>query len=368
MGCENVVDFTRELKAVKVLLNDDIIRLRQYIQTKYPHYDHSQRASILASTIWGIVDKHLMSFPVAYRKEISERLLKNSLVGNQDGVFLFDIFEASLSIGVDEEDFLESLCTWVNTHVVNPIDKNELLQFHMQALPMEEEFELAVVTPDIPLEVPTIHKVEDTVINRIECKRFYFEKAFLKKAKFAIIMLLALFLFAVNLFYQQLSAQNLQDLTSNIESDILYQHPHLPQDFYYREVDEIKLRNYLQLRNSILEQEPYFSSIIETAKEFELNPHLFFAIAGHEQGFVPKDHPSAEQIANNPYNVFNSWQKYNTDIVDSTSIAARTIINLAKDQPTDMDPFQWINRRYAEDENWWKGVRSIFNRLEKEQE
>jgi putative ABC transport system permease protein len=61
--------------------------------------------------------------------------------------------------------------------------------------------------------------------------------------------------------------------------------------------------------------------------------------------------------------VFNSWQKYNTDIYDSSRIAARTIITLAKDKPTNIDIFEWINNKYAYDKNWGKGVKEIFETL-----
>lgn len=110
-------------------------------------------------------------------------------------------------------------------------------------------------------------------------------------------------------------------------------------------------------------EEPYFSTIIYTSRAFDLNPLILFAIAGHEQGFVPQSHPKAKKIANNPYNVFQSWQIYNTDIKDATEIACRTIINLSKDRPAFMNPFIWLNGRYAEDPSWWRGVQAIFNRL-----
>jgi len=156
-----------------------------------------------------------------------------------------------------------------------------------------------------------------------------------------------------------------ENIVIEIESPIS-KHPHLPEYFTYKNIDESMLKAYLKSRNSLLEEEPYFSSIINTAREFDLNPLVLFAIAGHEQGFVPKSNPSSTKIANNPFNVFYSWQEYNTDIVDSSQIAARTVINLSKDRPDDVDPFQWVNRKYAEDQNWWKGVRSIYERLERE--
>ena len=140
--------------------------------------------------------------------------------------------------------------------------------------------------------------------------------------------------------------------------------PHLHDSFKYKEIDKGSLKKYLSDRNSLLMEEPYFSTIINISEEFNLNPLLLFAITGQEQGFVPKSHFNAEQIANNPFNVFNSWQKYNTNIEDSTKIASRTVVNLSKDRPQNVDPFIWINRKYSEDANWSQGVKNIYFNLE----
>lgn len=44
-------------------------------------------------------------------------------------------------------------------------------------------------------------------------------------------------------------------------------------------------------------------------------------------------------------------------------IAARTIINLSIDKPKENNPFMWIGKKYAEDENWGNGVQSIFEEI-----
>lgn len=136
---------------------------------------------------------------------------------------------------------------------------------------------------------------------------------------------------------------------------------HLPEHFQYKLVNKDALKGYLQTRSSLLREEPYFSSIINVAQEFNINPILLFAITGQEQGFVPQTELSAMQIANNPYNVFCSWKDYNTNIVDSSEIACRTIINLSKDKPESIDTLAWINRKYSADQNWSNGVRSLYN-------
>ncbi|WP_061997096.1 glucosaminidase domain-containing protein [Clostridium sp. ATCC 25772] len=140
---------------------------------------------------------------------------------------------------------------------------------------------------------------------------------------------------------------------------------HLHEDFKYKKVNTNALKQYLAQKNSILVEEPYFSTIMDTAKNFNLNPLLLFAITGQEQGFVPKNNPHCTTIANNPFNIFNSWQNYNTDIEDASQIVSRTVVNLSLNRPEDEDPFRWLNQKYSEDESWFKGVKSIYSSLEK---
>lgn len=136
---------------------------------------------------------------------------------------------------------------------------------------------------------------------------------------------------------------------------------HLPDSFQYKVVNEDALKAYLETRSSLLMKEPYFTSIINVARDFNINPVLLFAITGQEQGFVPTNQDGAAQIANNPYNVFCSWQDYNTDIIDSSQIACRTIISLSKGKPDNVDTLVWINRKYSADQNWNNGVRTLYN-------
>ena len=139
--------------------------------------------------------------------------------------------------------------------------------------------------------------------------------------------------------------------------------PGIPKYFEYKDISTENLKNFLNSKNSILADEPYFSAILKSSKDFNLNPLILFAITGQEQHFVPKSEKDAKKIANNPFNVFHSWQEYNTNIKDSSTIAARTVVNLCKDRPPKEDPFKWINQKYSGDKNWWKGVKAIYEEL-----
>ena len=135
--------------------------------------------------------------------------------------------------------------------------------------------------------------------------------------------------------------------------------------FEYKEINTAVLKTYLNSHNSLLAEEPYFSTIVAVSKQYNLNPLILFAISGQEESFVSKQDPNSKKIANNPYNVYHSWKEYNTNIKDASEIASLTVINLSKDRPTNEELFHWINRQYAEDPNWSKGVKNIYEALEK---
>jgi hypothetical protein len=139
----------------------------------------------------------------------------------------------------------------------------------------------------------------------------------------------------------------------------------LPAMLQYKDVNRERLVQYLDSKDSMLSESEYMEPIFDAAKQFDIDPLLLFAITGQEQAFVPRSHKKAEQIINNPFNVFHSWQEYNTTIRKSAEVAARTIARLSKDRPSGTDPFTWINREYAEDPHWADGVRSIWNAITK---
>lgn len=142
----------------------------------------------------------------------------------------------------------------------------------------------------------------------------------------------------------------------------------IPYVYQYKELNLEKLKHWLNENNSYLAQEPYFSAIVESSKIHNLNPCLLFAITGKEQSLVPKNHPKAAQIANNPFNVFGSWKIYNTNIRESADIACKTIIKISADRPDNIDFLHWLNSRdgtggYAEDTEWCIGVGKIFQKI-----
>ncbi|HZG76851.1 MAG TPA: hypothetical protein VEZ72_13450 [Paenibacillus sp.] len=137
-------------------------------------------------------------------------------------------------------------------------------------------------------------------------------------------------------------------------------------DYRYEPIDEERLKSYLRGRDSMLADDPYFRAIVGAAERHDVHPLLLFAITGQEQGFVPASHEHAERIASNPFNVYGSWENYRTDIGDAASLAAKLVAKRLAGRPEGVDPIQWINRKYAEDPNWWKGVSWFFEDMERQ--
>jgi hypothetical protein len=137
----------------------------------------------------------------------------------------------------------------------------------------------------------------------------------------------------------------------------------LTERYQYHTIPLESIRQWLENKNSILAEEPYLSTIVETAYQYNIHPFLLLAITGHEQAFVPSSNRKAAEIANNPFNVYHSWKEYNTDIADSARIAAKTIVRLAEGRPQGVNPLKWINRKYAEDTNWHIGVETFFKQM-----
>lgn len=373
LGCgDSMGDFVHNLKSYKILNAQDIIRLRTYIENKYPNLDANKRADILINTIRNIINGYLKSIPENHHDHIRETLLRTKLISKQEPIAVYDIFEIFKTMDEDMDNFSNTLLDWVNSYLDKPIqieDLNAYLygQNEGSCTSSNPQYHTNNLDPIEPLvEKPMVLEEKNLLPSSSKLKKMkqHFNPSPIN-VLFVGLILIASILFSGNLLQSvPIKAEENNIATQN--EIIENKHPHLPDYFTYKKINEDKLKKYLKSRDSLLEEEPYFSSIMNTAKDFGLNPLILFAIAGQEQGFVPKSNPLAEKIANNPFNVFISWQDYNTDIVDSSQIAARTVINLSKDRPEDMDPFQWINRKYAEDKDWWKGVKSIYNRLERE--
>ncbi len=351
------------LKIKPVLKHTDVLLLKEYIGKKYSQTDN--RAAILANAVHRIIDGQLPGFAEKSRAELRINILKKAVLKNHYTIGADEVFRACLVPGNNDEHYLKLLTTWVNLQQSVPVAQETLVNFinsiHRQSEDLLEHYDLDLV----------IDRLEELETTSVQPLPVFWSKLHRNKIPLAIAALVLLISLIGNILCNTLSPFSGSTLTvGNPGPNQVQQYSgipnQLPAHLKYRPINETGLKDFLTKKNSLLAETPYFSAIIQAAEEFNVNPLLLFAIAGHEQAFVAKTHKDARKIANNPFNVYHSWREYNTDIRDSARIAARTVVNSSNDRPESVDPIIWINNKYAEDKNWWKGVSQILENLEKE--
>ncbi len=402
--------FINELKKNKILSRDDITRIRDDIKRIVPYADDKHRASLLSRALYRTIDRNLDEFSEKYKQKIKKSLIKTFIYENRNCIKKSDVFFTCTNFENKTEELIENLTIWVNNNVESIVNR-EIMNGYL------------AFTSDIPLQnYNTNHTQKNVKILRealfdeglennnyrftyyydfIKSKILKYTSIINNKKKSRIyvvinvVILLLIIAIGKNIHFNKnvinevsgkdysleinIEENNLIDKRDMIKLSSIYDSledsyhtqystveyfQHIPDFLRYKNINQQKLRNYLISRNSILAEEPYFTTVINAAKEFSINPIILFAITGQEQSFVPKSHKKAKVIANNPFNVFGSWQKYNTNIKDSSEVAARTVFNLLKNRPEGVDPFKWVNRKYAEDKNWYIGVSRLFNQIE----
>jgi hypothetical protein len=346
--------FNEQLLKIEVISEDGIKEIKEQLNTQYETLSSKEKASILAKTIHQIIDQSLPNFSKETKRSIRMELMNKKLSANSLSISANDIIESSIGLATREE-IEQELPQWVYQKVDTDVNVSE---FNIAAL--FSSFPKSEIT--YPIASDEYEPISITSTNKRGMWRKY-RSLFLGTT--AIISIT----FGMIIFLEH-PAQEPRDYAKgqtaeNKESAANQRiHNNLPSYLQYEQVDDKNLREWLNGRKSILAEEPYYSSIMNAASEFNIDPLLLFAITGQEQGFVSKEHVNADKIANNPFNVFHSWEDFNTNISESSRIAARTIVNVSKDRPKEADPFQWINRKYAEDPNWWVGVSTIYKQLE----
>lgn len=360
--------FVEELKNKKIISKDDIEILKNYINKKYLKVDSKEKAKMLSNTIHHILDINLNGLPENYRQTIKLDILKTTLFQNKKSIFMYDIFNCCMKNEFIKKNFKRELTQWVNNNIENKIREIDLSNYEKNT----EHISILKGNSNVKIGAfPTSTGQDENTSNHPLPFQLKCSKKFLTIITASILTIGILGQLILKspfniIDFSQIDSIHLEDFIDKITLENYkrnFPNIYLPEYLKYQNIDENKLKSYLSTRNSLLCREPYFSTIINTSKEFNLNPILLFAITGQEQNFVPVNTSNAYKIANNPFNVYHSWQEYNTNIRDSSRIAARTIINLSIDKPKENNPFMWIGKKYAEDENWGNGVQCIFEEI-----
>lgn len=334
----------------KVVLNEKrITEIRERIQVRYHAASSEQKSRILAKAIHRLIDGSLPNFSIETKKSIRTELIKHKLTKNSLSISANDIMKYSIELATREE-IEKEMSPWITENLET--DPQLAIRY------LEELYQDLSPVHSNTIDSVKSHKEVPMNNHTAKHKRWKQTLFFLGAAAVLLLLFIAR---TVETQHKDVAIEKPVEHAA-VKSTELASND-LPPHMQYKPVNDEKLRSWLNGRNSLLADEPYFSTILQVAVEFNINPLLLFAITGQEQGFVARDHEKAQEIANNPFNVYHSWEDFNTDILESSQIAARTIVNLSKERPEDVDPIQWINRKYAEDENWWKGVSAIYSQL-----
>jgi hypothetical protein len=365
-----------------VLSKADVRNIRSYVQHKYAAMPQEKRAEIVADAVKRIIHKQLPNFESSVKRSITETLIRTAVLERQRPVRAEDIFQACLLLDRFDTHIYEPFHDWVETQLnvscMKPVMQrlmDELSSSREQSdfLPTEAENGLLTQLRGLLIAEGVVVRVETAAAGAAEVIVLPIASWMIpatRKARTRAYMYSALcvLLITATLFYggslgkpsehklqPTVAVKPVQMLAVPIDG--------LPAELRYVDIDQARLIDFLESKSSILAEQHYFDAIVKAAKSFDIHPVVLFAITGQEQGFVPKTNKQYKQIANNPFNVFHSWKEFNTNIGQSSEIAARTVFNLSKDRPADVDPFTWINRKYAEDPKWSDGVRSIFTTI-----
>jgi putative ABC transport system permease protein len=352
-----------------VLSSGEIIRLKHYIDHKHEGLHPQQRTNILANAVHRTIESRLPSFPAVVKKQLRHELLMN----NREflSIEVDDVLQQCMSLDLTKEDFLSPLASWVCNNSSMTMEeegvRHTLLGWSQEANPtvgfqaLESELNSSIV-PVRCMEITPAH--EPIVSSRrsiLSSRRLYIS---------AVVFFVGISLFIL-IFPLDQQSPTLAPSAFSLDTSLpiiggitaQYSTSGIPMKLRYVPVDTKRLQQYLLDKNSILADEPFMSAIIKASKQYDVHPLLLFAITGQEQGFVPKSHTEVAEIANNPFNVFGSWESYNTTIESSAKIAAKTVANISSRRPQNTHPIQWLNATYAEDPNWWKGVTFFFDKM-----
>ena len=365
---EVMKELLKTLKAQSIISSQEIVALQEQLKEQYPHYTNMQRAQVFAKVIQQKLDQSLSPFKDDLRKKIKFYLLKDTIHREQFSINACDVVQSYFQIETISEEPLDSLTSWVNQYDSLSVTVADLTSLAATF------FNLATVEAPLeetrPLPLPVSPLSFEALLNKflLLWQRFLTCNLSVRLLFIGSVITCCLALglthmpHDTNINYSEAFAQ-IEDVSIDcpITLDLEICANYLQEDLQYKPVDTEALKAYLTKKGSLLATEPYFSSILEAAKEFNVSPLLLFAITGQEQGFVPTTNPSATKIANNPFNVYGSWTEYNTSIKQSARIAAQTLIHLGKGCPDNEDQIAWINTSYAEDPDWHIGVTYFFN-------
>lgn len=361
------------LKENEIISERNVEDFRCYIRNKNPHASKPLLSSILADALHRALDTKLEQFAHEDRGRIRDKVIRSAAEKERFSVNGAEVFHACMALKDTGEAFRESLTQWVCLNQALEVDRL-WIEHVMNQLKQQDELHLDQNVEEPVPEKSTYFPGKAGTDTRTYSSDLTVDAEALKKLsggkrnaiRYALLAVLTtaaavcfLFTAAAFIFPKQLAE-------AQIVETAVEQPDKSADGIGYVEVEEALLKGWLGRKDSLLAEEPYFSSILSVSKRYDIHPLLMFAITGQEQAFVPESNKNSKKMANNPFNVCGSWQKYNTDIRDSAELAAGLIANSTKSKPAEENIIRWINKKYAEDPEWWINVTLIFDKMKRE--
>lgn len=404
-----------------VITSEDLSKIKRNIRHNDAEISKLSQTRILANSMHEIVEESLNGIDAHYWGEIKQSLFKTILESKRCGISKRDIFLEILFIKTGQEEICKMASRWLIANTGESVDLNRLNTYVKQFLASHKSSAIVKIQKGVLKEEDNalalcyqwypnafITTLEDKVMNAWKLMSISLASIIM-----ALVALAGWHLYESN---QALMAQNklieLARLEAVVNEKEIFQDQQgikeikfrdftnkklanqaavksvvtlatgvvpklapvtlnrgqkterqLPEFMVYKAFDIEKLRKVLIGKRSKLAEPIYFESIIETAKAHDIDPRFLFAIAGQEQGLVDTNGEYALKMANNPFNVYGSWKRYNTNIKDSSEIACNTIVKRIGKWPGKGDPIAWLNKTYAADEKWGKGVSRYYRWL-----
>ncbi len=365
----------------KIILNDEIIlNIKRNIRRNHPTADAKYRARLLSQSLNDELNAYLEGLSDIQKTEVRMSIYRLSIEQNTLNVSQRDLISGIVHSGLIQSETFSYLAEWFEIYTSHPVDNTQLMDIFTQVDP---ECDLTFIETTEDADSKTLISKYFTNINSYISS--FFSKIVQKKYH-SLLMIMTAFILLIpvtTIIHNITSSENnykgvsfihantvlLSDMPSQIKLHEIVQEIHnrdkggFPSFLCYSEINYPQIVEYLHSRNSAFTDASYLSVIESVGLEYDVHPLLLLAIIGQEQGFVPRDNPYANKILNNPFNVYSSWTHYNTDLKDSCEVAAGTIRAILDARPAGSNPFKWLNKRYAEDVNWWKGVQELYYTL-----
>lgn len=367
----------------KVVINDLIVRRMKYeISMLFYDKPSKERANILAKKIHAQLDESLEGVDEKDKEDIRRLLLINSflVIPNpvSDNINYGHVLNTLTNYDDNDTETKDRLNKWLGSYTDVTYDEASLTQY-IKSYKIKSSGKIvktAASTYEPTYKKASLEEVSKPPQAPIDEALYKYRPT---RRAFIIPVVILIMLLLYSFFHLDLYEKPRDDMAfiipenydDTIEMTVLEELKHvrkvniriIPETYRYKEMDLKVLSAYLEEKNSMLIRDDYLATIDRLAEKYYVNPYLLIAIIGQEQGFVPQDHEYADSIIKNPYNVFGSWQDYNTTFEEATIICLNTITTALKNRPEEMDLIEFLNGKYSEDENWYKGVQIIFETL-----